>query len=287
MRRIAALAALRPEDVVLEVGPGLGSLTLALLQAGPAAVIAVIAVCALVHLARAYVLTREQDVDFLITFAFIPARYDDALAVQLGIPDGWPGDIWTFVTYAFIHADIMHLVVNTVWLLPFGAAVGRRFGSARFLVFFAVTAAAGALAHLVTHPVGEEPVIGASAAISGFMAASTRFAFQRGGPLGLIRGGEEGDYHVPAAPLRRALRDMRIVVFLGTWFGLNILFGLGSIAIDGVEQQAVAWQAHIGGFLAGLFLFPLFDPVVPAPIPADHDGGHGGNGGESPGPTLH
>jgi membrane associated rhomboid family serine protease len=253
----------------------------------PAVVIAVIAACVFVHVARTYFLSREEDVDFLINFAFIPARYDHELAVQLGIPEGWGADIWTFVTYAFIHGDIMHLGVNTVWLLPFGAAVARRIGSARFLAFFAVTAAAGALAHLFTHAGGEEPVIGASAAISGYMAAATRFAFQRGGPLGLIRGGDEGDYHVPAVPLRTALRDMRIVVFLVAWFGLNIVFGLGSIALAGSEQQAVAWQAHIGGFLAGLLLFPLFDPIVAAPVPAEREGSDGrdGNGGETPGST--
>jgi membrane associated rhomboid family serine protease len=66
---------------------------------------------------------------------------------------------------------------------------------------------------------------------------------------------------VPAAPLAVALRDMRIVVFLASWFGLNLLFGLGTLAIVGAEQS-IAWQAHIGGFLAGLLLFPLFDPVV-------------------------
>jgi membrane associated rhomboid family serine protease len=48
------------------------------------------------------------------------------------------------------------------------------------------------------------------------------------------------------------------------WFGLNLLFGLGSLSIDGGEQ-AIAWQAHIGGFLAGLFGFALFDPIKGTP----------------------
>jgi membrane associated rhomboid family serine protease len=234
----------------------------------PAVILGVIAACVLVHLARVYLLTDDQDNDLLRYFAFIPARYNHLLAARLSVPDDWGADAWTFVTYAFIHGSAMHLIVNAVWLLPFGSALARRFGTARFLAFFAATAAAGALAHLVTHPGGEQPVIGASGAISGFMAAATRFAFQRGGPLGLLGGDDDARYRVPAAPLRVALRDTRIVVFLGAWFGLNILFGLGTLAVPGLDQE-VAWQAHIGGFLAGLLLFPLFDPVVVAPPALD------------------
>ena len=225
----------------------------------PAVVIAVIAACVFVHLARLY--SDETDEFFLATFAFIPARYDHLLAARMGIPDDWGADIWTFVTYAFIHGNATHLIVNAIWLLPFGSALARRLGAMRFLAFFAATAAAGAAFHLATNFDSPQPVIGASAAISGFMAASVRFAFQRGGPLDMLRGGDPESYRVPAVPLLAALRDRRIVVFLGAWFGLNILFGVGTLAMPGMEQ-AVAWQAHIGGFLAGLILFALFDPVA-------------------------
>jgi membrane associated rhomboid family serine protease len=245
----------------------------------PAVVVAVIVVCVLVHLARTYLLTSDEDIEFLLTFAFIPARYDSAIALEGVLPGGWGADVWTFFTYAFIHGDLTHLAVNTVWLLPFGAAVARRFGSVRFIAFFAVTAAAGAGLHLATNLGAVQPMIGASAAISGFMAASVRFAFQRGGPLGMFRGGDGEAYRVPAAPLLTALRDKRIIAFLGAWFIVNILFGLGSVAIPGVEQ-AVAWQAHIGGFLAGLILFALFDPI---PAHGDPDG----NEGADSQPTLH
>ena len=52
-------------------------------------------------------------------------------------------------------------------------------------------------------------------------------------------------------------------MFLGVWMGLNALFGLGSVSIGQGAGQEIAWQAHIGGFLAGLLLFNAFDPVVP------------------------
>jgi membrane associated rhomboid family serine protease len=113
-------------------------------------------------------------------------------------------------------------------------------------------------------------MVGASAAISGYMAAAIRFAFQRGGPLGLWRAPETHTYHVPAAPLRVALLDPRVVAFLAVWFGLNILLGFGSLSIAG-EDQEIAWQAHIGGFLAGLLLFRWFDPVPRQPHEAVPD----------------
>src|SRR5262249_37631245 len=141
----------------------------------------------------------------------------------------------------------------------------------------AVTAAAGAGLHLATHFGAEQPMIGASAAISGFMAAAIRFAFQRGGPPSLFRTADDEAYRVPAAPRVGGLPDVGLLAFLGAGVGVNIVFGLGSVAIPGVEQ-AVAWQAHIGGFLAGLILFALFDPIR-APPEVD------GNKGEDP-PTL-
>jgi membrane associated rhomboid family serine protease len=148
-----------------------------------------------------------------------------------------------------------------IWLLPFGSALARRFGATRFLAFFAVTAAAGAALHLATHAGEQSPVIGASAAISGAMAAAMRFAFQRGGPLNMMRDDEAQSYRVPALPLRDVVRNPRILVFLGVWFAINILFGVGSgsLSLTGGDET-VAWQAHIGGFLAGLLLFSWFDP---------------------------
>ena len=140
--------------------------------------------------------------------------------------------------------------------------MARRFGTWRFLGFCAVTAVAGAALHLLTHPRELLPMIGASAAVSGLMAGSVRFVFQIGGPIDMFRTHDEAAYRVPAAPLLAALRDPRIIIFLVAWFGLNLLFGIGVPSLPGIDQS-VAWQAHIGGFLAGLTLFALFDRVPP------------------------
>jgi membrane associated rhomboid family serine protease len=192
-------------------------------------------------------------------FGFIPKRYDSTL-LNITFPGGAGAKVWTFVTYSLLHANLSHIGFNVLWLLPFGSALARRFGPVRFFVFMAVTAAAGALAHLVTHEHAIAPMIGASASVSGAMAAAIRFAFVRGSFLSFHRGDADAAAKVPALSLVRALRNPRVLGFLAVWFGVNIIFGLGSISI-GTDGASVAWQAHIGGFLAGLMLFSLFDPV--------------------------
>ena len=225
----------------------------------PEAIIGLLIVLGLIQAVLMFALTAEQTTEFLLLFAFIPARYDASMLSDIAWPGGWAANIWTFVTYALIHADLSHLLFNAVWLLAFGSPVAQRFGSLRFTAFMALTAAAGAAAHLMTHFGELLPMVGASAAISGAMAAAIRFAFQRGGPLELWRDRAEA-YRVPAAPLVASLRDPRVIAFLLVWFGLNILFGVFSLGIPGIEQ-AIAWQAHIGGFAVGLLAFSAFDPV--------------------------
>lgn len=229
----------------------------------PPIVIATVAVLVLVHLAREFLLTDEEDVAFILRFAFIPARYGTDLTVRGVFPGGFAADLWTFFTYAFIHADIMHIGLNLAWLLPFGTALARRFGAWRYTVFMLVMAAFGALAHLVSHLGAVEPLIGASAAISGAMAAAMRFIFQQGGPLGVFREGPDAGYRVPAKSLAATLRDPRFLLFLVVWLGLNALFGFGTISFGQEAGQEIAWQAHVGGFFAGLLLFDAFDPALP------------------------
>jgi membrane associated rhomboid family serine protease len=101
------------------------------------------------------------------------------------------------------------------------------------------------------------------------MAAAIRFAFVKGSFLSFSRGDAVEAAKVPALSLSRALRDGRVLGFLGVWFGVNLVFGIGSIAI-GADGASVAWQAHLGGFLAGLMLFALFDPV-PRALPHTAD----------------
>ena len=231
----------------------------------PPVIVATVAVLVGVHAFRMLALNEAEDIQFLLAFAFIPARYSTDPLVQGAFPGGFGADLWTFFTYAFLHADLLHIGLNLAWLIPFGTALARRFGAWRYVLFMLVTAAAGALAQLVSNPGAEVPMIGASAAISGAMAAAMRFIFQEHGPLETWRDGAgNGEaYGVPAVPLLATIRDVRFLLFLAVWMGLNALFGLGALSFGTEPGQQLAWQAHIGGFLAGLLLFTAFDPVVP------------------------
>lgn len=226
----------------------------------PGVVAWTIAALAAVHFARVF-LSSEQDIELLLLFAFIPARYDAAFVYQQAFPGGAAGDLWTFITYSGLHGDVMHLMVNCLWLLAFGSAVAWRFGPTRFLVFFAVTSALGGATHLLAHWGEAAPMIGASAAISGLTAAAIRFVFEAGGPLGVFRRRGDPGFAVPAVPLSDVLRSPQIVAFLVIWFAINLLYGAGSSALAPGEAT-VAWEAHIGGFVGGLLLFPLFDPPL-------------------------
>lgn len=236
----------------------------------------------------AQLLSPEAYLEFLRRFAFVPGRFTfafDPARVSLtfnSIADGaelraqaaafFLGDgkplWWTPLTYAFLHGGWPHVGVNCLWFAAFGSAVARRFGAPRFLFFCAAAAIAGAAMHYVTHMTDLEPVVGASAAVSGVMAAAVRFVFQPGAPLGESLGfaqrADEGiTYRQPALPLRAILFNRSAISFLGIWFLANFLFGAIPMPL-GAADATVAWEAHIGGFLIGLLAFRWFDPPAPS-----------------------
>jgi membrane associated rhomboid family serine protease len=172
---------------------------------------------------------------------------------------------WTLLTYAFLHGSWTHVLLNCVWLVAFGPPIARRFGSARFLLFMAITAIFSALAHWASASMDFSPLIGASGADSGLMGAATRFMFQPGAPLGPSGwAGEPEIESIPAASLRGVLADRRAMIFLFIWLLTNFVFGAGAQTF-GFSDMPVAWVAHLGGFFSGLLLFPLFDRPFRAP----------------------
>ncbi|MCP4382355.1 MAG: rhomboid family intramembrane serine protease [Hyphomicrobiales bacterium] len=224
----------------------------------PGVVVALLAAFVGVHVVREYLLGQAAQIEVLFLFSFIPVRVLDP--EYFGPHVAATGAvIWSFVTYAFLHADWSHLIFNGLWLAAFGSAVAFRFGAVRFLAFSAAGAIGGVLLYLAVYPSSPVPLVGASAAVSAHMAGAARFAFSGRSPFIGFQGAPAAPYRYPAPPLAVAMRDRRVLTFLGIWFGFNLLFGL--FGGGSLTSGAIAWEAHIGGFAAGLLLFSALDPV--------------------------
>jgi membrane associated rhomboid family serine protease len=242
----------------------------------PGVVLLLLALMTLVHVLRIF-LSPEADFQLLATFAFTPARFGfliDQAAVldhltqvaraselegQIGqffLTFAPPGQVWfTPLTYAFLHGSWTHLIFNSFWLAAFGSPVARRFGNWRFLLLGAIGAIGGAFFYMVFHFTELAPMIGASAAVSAYMGAAARFVFE---PGALIRDPTANFQPPPMASIRDMLANRQTLAFIGFWFASNLLIGLGGQSF-GFSQAPIAWEAHIGGFFAGLLLAPLFD----------------------------
>ena len=218
----------------------------------PGSVVWLLVIMAGLHLVRTQVLPTATAEELLLTLAFIPARYVVPAPI---IPGGEWADVTSFVTYMLVHGDATHLIVNSVWMLAFGSAVAKRIGDLRFILFSVLCGIVGALAHLALHFGELVPVVGASAAISGQMAAAIRFMF---GASRQIIPSTGNLAFAPLASIWQTLTDLRFLAFLAIWIALNMLFGLGGVNVNGTGSS-IAWEAHIGGFLCGLFVFGFFD----------------------------
>jgi membrane associated rhomboid family serine protease len=184
-------------------------------------------------------------------FAFVPAHYSHA---YLASHPGQAGTVWDqvvpFVSYMGLHNDFTHLAVNCLWLLAFGPTVARRFGAPLFFVFFVACGVAGAATHLAFNWGSPVPVIGASGAISGLMAAAIRMLPQI------------APWAVPGEAPLAPIFSKPVMTFTLVWAAINIAAGLTGLGFGG-EGGLIAWQAHLGGFAAGLLLCGLFDRLRP------------------------
>lgn len=213
----------------------------------PSIVLALLGALVAVHAVVYELLDFDAQLDALTRFAFVPAFYH-VDAARLLEPLAL---FWSPVTHGFLHGSWTHLGVNAVWLVAFGTPVAKRFGTARFALFTLLGFAAGAAAHYVAYPYDQSPLVGASGGVSAFFGAATRFALLPG------RMGSDRALRLPALTLRETLTTRSTMVFIVVWLAINWVAGSGIVPLDGEAQ--IAWEAHVGGFLFGLLLFPLFD----------------------------
>jgi membrane associated rhomboid family serine protease len=229
----------------------------------PGVVVGVIALLAAVHVARSF-LAPYDDAWLVYALAIVPARYTGGAADW---PGGTTAEFTSFVTHMLVHGDVFHLAINSAWLLAFGGAIAERVGALRFLAFSVFTGFAGALTFILLNPGLEAPVIGASGAVAGLMGGTMRFMFSAIDDGG-FRQLREAPSTVRLMPLGEALTDRRIVATSALFILLNLLaiFGFGGAQSPG----GIAWEAHVGGYIAGLLSFGLFDAPVPSPQPKEY-----------------
>ncbi len=211
----------------------------------PAVVSAIIALCVAIHLIRLYVLSDAQNLAVIVNGAFFPLRYSGQYAL----------DVWAFTspfTSSLLHGGWMHLIINMIWLAAFGSPLANRLGPARFVLFWCFAVAVSLLFHYLSRPGDAVPVIGASGAISGMMGAAARFGFRTD------RHGRAPNFVGRRLTLAETLSNRQVLVFLGVWLAINFAAGAG-LDVSGAEGS-IAWEAHIGGMVAGLLGIGLFDP---------------------------
>ncbi len=182
---------------------------------------------------------------FIYQVSLPPFRFDE-VAVIFGMipvvvrdvvdsPAPWLPDQITLVTYAFLHADWLHLLSNMLFLWVFGDNIEDALGHVKFLVFYLACAALAALAHMAFNIDAYGPLIGASGAVAGVMGAYfVLYPHARVYVLFKL---------VVPIPL-----PLPAVWMLGAWLAFQLFYA----ATAGGEP--VAWWAHIGGMISGALL---------------------------------
>jgi membrane associated rhomboid family serine protease len=217
----------------------------------PIAVYAIIAVNALVFLYQIN-LSPPAAVDFTYSYGMVPYIYFDGVS---GLrPDLVLTDFVPFLTATFMHGGWLHIIFNMWTLLIFGSTLESRLGTPQFLVFYLCCAFFSTFAHGYFNAESQVPVIGASGAIAGVIGAyAVRFPTAR---ITLL-------VPVIIIPL---IFTVPAVVFAAVWFGIQLLQGAWETLRPSMGG-GIAWWAHIGGFVAGLVLLPVFLLFAPTRPP--------------------
>ena len=221
-------------------------------------------------------------VETIVALGLFPARFFEA-GLE-GLPGGGLHGAVSLITYSLLHGGWAHCLINAVWMLAFGTPVAQRLGWKRFVFFYALCVVlAGLVQVAATSRAGWLiPIIGASGGVSAMMGAAIRFAFSPApeAPPQPLAFPAPAEYmrRRRLLPIREALTHRPVVIFIIVWVGINLIFGLlapaGMATPDG-RPIGIAWQAHLGGFLAGLLLIGLIDrmPLSPSGGPGNVDYG--------------
>ena len=193
---------------------------------------ALIAANVLVFLFTHYVVGGDAELAALYFYGVIPAELVDMAAPEGPTP---VPETLTILTYQFLHGGWLHLLSNMLFLWVFADNIEDAFGRLNFLLFYLTCGIGAALIHALLDPVSDAPLVGASGAVGGVMAAYM-LLYPRARVWILLF-------------MRLPLRIPAAYV-LGGWLALQFLM----LFLAPTEQIMVAWWAHIGGFATGFIL---------------------------------
>src|SRR6476646_2898550 len=145
-------------------------------------------------------------------------------------------------TSQFLHGGWMHVISNMLYLWIFGDNVEDRLGHVPFLIFYLGAGAAAEMLQTLFNPFSSVPMLGASGAIAGVMGAYF-VLYPQSRVLTLI-----------FLFIFVDIVEIPAIFFLGIWFLMQLLSGVGSLGVSNAAAGGVAFWAHIGGFVAGLLI---------------------------------
>jgi membrane associated rhomboid family serine protease len=182
---------------------------------------------------------------FIDAYALIP--YDVTHNVVLAAPSP-PIPVLTLFTAMFLHASILHIFFNMLFLVVFGPAMEYACGHLGYLIYYVICGIIGNVAQLAIDPSSHVPAIGASGAIAGIL----------GGYIVTFPTSTVGTV-VPIGCLPLFFRLPAMLV-IGLWAAVQFAHGWGAITDRTLSEQGsgTAYFAHIGGFASGVILMPLF-----------------------------
>ena len=199
----------------------------------------IIGACVLVFLWQAS-LGEEQGQIAVFQFGMIPARLfgEAELRSEIATVPAWS----TLLTSMFMHGGWLHLALNMLFLWIFGDNVEDSMGHVRYLVFYLACGIAAAMAQALINPDSTIPMVGASGAISGVLGAYVLLHPYATVRVLIVIFVFVTIVHVPA------------LFVLGLWFFTQLM----SAAFSQTGGPGVAFWAHVGGFVAGMVLVPVF-----------------------------
>ena len=191
------------------------------------------------------------------SFAIVPGEILPELTGQtLGTPDRFDTipvpEPLTLITYMFLHGDILHLAGNMLFLWVFGDNVEDALGHVSFLIFYLLCGAAAGLLHVYMLPTSGVPLIGASGAVAGCVAAYLML---------------HPKVDLWVLVFRVFPLQIRAYWALGAWIIMQFVLAYATLLEPTMGRTTTAWWAHVGGLIAGAVLVvfmrrrgvPLFD----------------------------